>query len=135
MSDDAIGYRAEIVEPCRALDAAASAVVVECTIRESDDFHAPGGVFYMKSETFTVDPQGRINLAEVSVLEFTGGGYFVYNQAFFDWLRDAHPDVHAEIRPALITHLPEDPDDMRRAMGYLDEFLTQSDVYPVEATP
>jgi len=49
----------------------------------------------------------------------------------WDWLREVHPGVFAEIKPQLTTHLPSEPESMRRMLEYVDEFLAQSDEYPI----
>lgn len=128
----AVDYRTDVVEPCRLGEpGSGSGTTVECVIEETDAFHAAGGLSVTKREVFTVDSAGRISGAEAAVLSLTHPGNYVFNQAFFDWLRVSYPDVHAEIRPPLTTHLPENPDHMRTAMDYLDEFIAQSERYPV----
>jgi ketosteroid isomerase-like protein len=123
----AANYRAELVEACRGI----APGQVECTITESDDFHSAGGITLTRSEVFVINEDGQISEATAQVISFTQPGYFVFNQAFFDWLRTAHPEIHAEIGPDLTTHLPATPEHMRTALDYLDEFLAQSDTYPL----
>lgn len=128
----AANYRADVVEACRLVGPSlAGGRQVECTIRESDDFHGPAGLSLTRRELFTVNDDGKISEVSAQVIAFTQPGYFVYNQAFYDWLRDAHPEVHAEIRPEITTHLPQTPEHVRAALEYLDEFIAQSDLYPV----
>lgn len=123
----AINTRIEVLEPCRLIDAGQ----VECVVLEANDFHGAGGITITRRELFTVNDASRISGVDVTVLSFTQPGYYTFTQVFWDWMRETYPDVHAEIRPALITHLPQDPEHIRAALGYLDEFLAQSDPYPV----
>lgn len=123
----AANYRAAIVEPCRRVDGR-----VTCTITETTDFYAAGGLSLTRTETFVVDEHGKIAEASARVVAITQPGYHVFTQAFYDWMRDAHPEVHAELRPRITTHLPPEPEQMRAALDYLDEFIAQSDVFPVD---
>ena len=63
-----------------------------------------------------------------------------YHRAFFNWLSERHPDVHQEIGPSVgspIWSLPGyasgDADHMLVALEYVDEFVAESDVYPLES--
>ncbi len=123
----AAGHRKEMVEPCRLIGGGQ----VECTVRDVNDFQGAAGITITLREVFTVNEDGRISATDTTVLTFTQPGYFVFAQAFWDWLRVAHPDVHAENRPTITTHWPERPEQILVALDYLDEFLAQSDVYPV----
>jgi hypothetical protein len=120
-------YRVEAVEPC----ASPERDVVVCTVTETNDFFAAGGLSLTKTEIFTFDGDGRISGRESAVRSMTQPGSYVYTQAFNEWMRRAHPDVYADIRPEIITHLPQTPEDMRRALDYVDEFVAQSDRFPV----
>jgi len=129
-------YRADIVDECRRGAATPTGEAqVECTVTERDDFHAAGGITLTRDELFVVGEDGKIGELGAHVIAFTPPGYFTYNQAFFDWLRKAHPEVHAEIGPEIITHLPSEPEHMRTALWYVAEFLAQSDRYPVTEEP
>lgn len=128
----AANYHAEVVESCRRIEPTSQGETqVECTIKETDDFHATGGITLTRKELFAVNQDSQISQVDAQVIAFNQPGYYVFNQAFFDWLRVAHPDIHAEIRPPITTHLPQDPEDMSTALRYLDEFLAQSDLYPI----
>jgi hypothetical protein len=130
----AANHKATPTGPCQQLETeAADESVVTCTVTESNDFHGRAGISLTREEVFTVTEQDLITEATARVLTFTQPGYYAFNKAFFDWLRSAHPTVHAEIRPALTTHLPTEPDHMRTALEFLDEFLAQSERYPIIA--
>lgn len=123
----AANRRLAIVEPCTV----PAPDVVVCTITETTDFFGAGGLSITKTETFAFDDDGRISERSSAVRAMTQPGYYVYTQAFNEWMAEAHPDVYAEIRPEIITHLPQTPEDMRRALEYIDEFIAQSGRYPV----
>jgi hypothetical protein len=78
-----------------------------------------------------------------------------YAVAFWKWLEQEHPDVYTKIKPAGRTgngsgvdgHLPgeglwqsqssregRDPGDMLIALQYVDEFIAQSDDYPIDSS-
>jgi hypothetical protein len=123
----AANYRVEAVDPC----ASPERGIVVCTITETNDFFAAGGLSLTKTETFTFDGDGRISGRESAVRSMTQPGSYVYTQAFNEWMSKVHPDVYAEIRPEIITHLPQTPEDMQRALDYVEEFVAQSDRYPI----
>ena len=126
----AIGYQATITEPCKEIEPIdIQEARVACTVIESDNFHGAAGLTLTREEIFTLTGEGSIRMATARLLEFTQPGYYVFNRAFFDWLRDAHPVVHSEIRPEIATHLPMEPESMRIALDYLDEFLAKSESF------
>jgi hypothetical protein len=127
----AANYRAEPVESCRLVDPAGGEAAVECTVIERNDFFGAGGISLTRTERFVVNEDSRIDGATATVVAMTQPGYYVYSQAFWDWMSDAHRDVFDEIRPQIRTHPPADPAHMRTALGYMDEFLAQSDQFPV----
>lgn len=130
----AANYKATPTEFCEQLEPETPGEsLVACTITETNDFHGGGGISLTREEVFVVDEQGLITGATARVLTFTQPGYYTFNQAFFDWLRTAHPAVHAEIRPTITTHLPAEPEHMQAALEFLDEFLAQSERYPIIA--
>lgn len=128
----AANYRVEFDEACHLIEPTdQGASQVECTITETNDFHAAGGISLTRTETFVLSGDGVITDVDAVVIAFTQPGYWVFTEAFWDWLREVHPDVFAEIKPQLTTHLPSEPESMRRMLDYVDEFLTQSDEYPI----
>ena len=126
------GHRKEALEPCREIgETPGGEAQVECSILEVNDFQGAAGITLTLREVFVVNADSRISSADVTVVSMVQPGYYAFAQSFWDWLLVAHPEVHAANRPQLTTHLPDSPDQMRVALEYLDEFLAQSDVFPV----
>lgn len=128
--------QSESAEPCRLIEPTPSGEArVSCTVTFSDDFHGPGGLTTTVTETFVVTDADKISL------RFTAEGNFelnfAFNAAFWEWLMVAHPEVHADIAPLGEDGLPGagdlrgEPDDMLVALEYVDEFVAQSDDYPI----
>jgi hypothetical protein len=120
-------YQAEVIEPCRL----SAASVVECTVIATDAFSGAGGISSTRRERFVMNEDGRIGLAEATVVDIVQPGPYTFAQEFWDWLREAHPRVFDQIRPTIRTHLPETPEHMETALEFVDEFLAQSEVYPI----
>lgn len=123
----AAGQRKEMLEPCRPI----GEEQVECTVRDVNDFHGAAGITITLRERFTVNEDGRISATDTTVISFTQPGYYTFTQTFWSWMEDAHPEVHAENRPVIVTHWPKEPEQIRVGLEYLDEFLAQSDLYPI----
>lgn len=97
----------------------------------TNDFTGPGGLVDTMTDTFVLTDIGKINLR----IQAHDNPFFEqFNRAFWDWLTVAHPDVYADITPIDNESLPgwdRDPDDMLTALEYVDEFIAQSDMYPI----
>ena len=122
-----------VVEPCRVISAGPS--VVECTLAVTDDFHGPAGISDTAPAQFHLNDQLRIT-------EWANNGdccaaQFAFNTAFHQWLRASHFEVYAQIQPNDIESLPgfrTDPADMGIAIQYVEEFVAQSNIYPIDLT-
>jgi len=62
-----------------------------------------------------------------------------FNRAFHQWLSDTHPDVYAEMDPRYISGNgpgfdTENPEHMLVAIDYVEEFVAQSNTYPLDPT-
>ena len=127
----------EVVEPCQVTTENADGdTVVECVISNTDDFWGAGGIFDTKNQRFTVNPDGLITTKSNS---FSSDRRDSFNRAFHQWLSDTHPDVYAEMDPGYITSAgpgfdTQNPDHMLVAVDYVEEFVAQSDTYPLDAT-
>ena len=60
-----------------------------------------------------------------------------FNAAFHQWLIDTYPDVYKEMDIGLISSNgpgfdTQNPDHMLIAIQYLEEFVVQSDTYPLD---
>ena len=105
---------------------------VECPMKLKNEFHGPAGIW------FDV-PALRFSFAEDGLISGLGadswqiaGDPGEYNRAFDTWLEEAHPDIHASFGPRVEGEdgLPS-AEDMPVALEYVDEFLAQSDTYPI----
>ena len=127
----------EVVEPCQVTTENADGdTVVECVISNTDDFWGAGGIFDTKNQRFTVNPDGLITTKSNS---FSSDRRDSFNRAFHQWLSDTHPDVYAEMDPGYITSAgpgfdTQNPGHMLVAVDYVEEFVAQSDTYPLDAT-
>ncbi|MGI9608503.1 MAG: hypothetical protein ACR2P0_20400, partial [Acidimicrobiales bacterium] len=137
--------RFELTEPCRWRsrgDGVPGDVFVECTIRYTNDWNVPAGVFpETEVSVFTVATDGTIRAQievdergnSVSRADDWAEELIEYNASFWTWLGDAYPDVHEAINTGN-DNIPGwigDPSDMAIAVEYVPEFIAQSDVYPL----
>lgn len=134
--------RMEVTAPCEVISEASDRVVVTCSIFVEDDFHGAGGLTSNGIATFYFDGSGLITDMGSTTYEDTNGNccpeWAAFSDAFHRWLQDAHPDVYAEIGPKAGTplwYLPGfasgNADHMLVALQYVDEFVAQSDDYPL----
>ena len=123
----------EVIEPCQVTgETASSETVVECLISNTDGFWGVGGIFDTKNQTFTVNDDGLITNKN----NFASDRRDSFNRAFHQWLSDTHPDVYAEMDPGQISSNgpgfdTRNPDHMLVAVDYVEEFVAQSDTYPL----
>ncbi len=124
--------RLEVVEPCRLITG--SPVVVECTIHLFDGFHGPAGISGTAPAQFYLDDDLRITRWDDN--QDCCLKQAAFTRDFWFWLLDAHRDVYDQIRPIDNGALPgyggRDPADMSIAIQYVDEFVAQSDKYPLD---
>ena len=123
----------EVVEPCRVIGTSpVGESTVQCVTTVRSDFYGPAGIAESVTETFVVNAEGKI-----SSIDSDGeccSAQFEHNRKFWQWLRSAYPDVHEEIKPFDGESLPGwrgDPADMLIAVQYVEEFVAQSDAYPI----
>ncbi len=150
----AANLRIDITEPCRVLDVAVDhqelpmdpanpETAVECGVRSYNDYHGPGGIFHggdfpfrPRMDQVYVTADGKLIALYDDVDDmFLDEVFFGYNRAFYNWLEVAHPDVHEQIKVAdgeSIPGWPDNPEHMAIAIEYVEEFVAQSDVYPLE---
>ena len=105
---------------------------VLCPMTLVNGFYGPAGIFYTvpgMAFDFTVEDE----------LVGIGSGFWdiagdpeEYAGAFDSWLAEAYPEIHAGFGPRVEGEgaLPN-PEDMPIAVQYVDEFIAQSDVYPL----
>jgi hypothetical protein len=127
--------RIDVVEPCHLSEA--DPTLVECTLRYTDDYFTPAGFLGTAPAEFHVDDHLRITDWEDN--QICCAAYdqriFGYNDAFYTWLQAAYPAVYEQIKPADnprdVPGYKTDPASMAIAIQYVDEFIAQSDAYPV----
>ncbi len=108
-----------------------------------DEFHGAAGLSIRADFSFTFDTQNRITSIEVdrserSRLSAPFGQQGLSQQAafassFLQWLGEAHPDVAASMSPPTANGMPG-ASDIPVVLGYLTEFMAQSDLYPQQST-
>lgn len=106
---------------------------VSCPFTMENDFHGPAGIFFtVPGLNFRFDDDLQISAMGANSWHIAGD-MGEYNTAFDAWLARAHPDVHASFGPRVEGEdgLPN-PEDMPTALEYVEEFLAQSDEYPVD---
>ena len=119
------------VEPCAVVNE--DPVTVECTISYRDDFHGPAEIGNdTEIGQFTLNTDLQITVWEDNrpCCAIKGD----YTRAFNFWLSTAHPGVYEQIMPVDNGSLPgwrTDPLDMVTAIQYVEEFVAQSDEYPL----
>lgn len=116
--------RSELTEPCEATESA-----VWCVFSDVTDFHKAGGVSpYTVTVGFVVNDAGLISGMDFSISEWESV-IQPFNFDFWIWIRNAHPEAELEFAPMGSTFNAE---RARIALEYVDEFVAQSDVYPIE---
>ena len=128
--------RTELIEACRMLEPSPTSGLarVQCRVTVSNDYHDPGGIDLTRTDTFLIDDAGKIDNV-IEQWEYDDVVFFAYNEDFSDWLESAYPDVLADINPGGSQFVPGwrgDPADMLTAVEYIDEFVAQSDKYPLD---
>jgi len=126
--------RWEIIEPCQATGAFGSGgTIVECLIRDTTSFWGVGGFSDTKRQRNTVNSDGLITNSN----HFGSAGKNAFNRAFHQWLSDTYPDVYEEVDPGFISSNgpgfdARNPDHMLVAVEYVEEFVAQSENYPLD---
>lgn len=136
------GEQMEVTEPCHS-SPDPEGTIVECSIRVEDNFHGAGGLTSDATMSFIVNDVGLIVDTQSTTYQEDGSccpKWESFHTDFHRWLQDAHPDVYADIGPkdgAEQWWLPGaasgDPDHMLVALEYVEEFVAQSDSYPLVA--
>ncbi len=130
----------QVVEPCRVTGEADSGdTTVECLLSNTDDFWGAGGIFDTRAFEFSVNTDGLIT-SQVGLTPgtrgFSSARRNAFNRAFSQWLSDTYPDVFAETGLLVSSNGPgfdaQDSTHMLVAVEYAEEFVAQSDVYPLD---
>jgi len=116
--------RSEQTEPCQEI----SQSRFRCVTLDYDDFHGAGGLNPFENHTtFTVNEAGVISDVTTSLVDFPAISGF--NLRFMSWLTEAHPEQAAQM--SLPPSDNFNAEAARIALQYVDEFVAQSDDYPI----
>lgn len=117
-----------ITAPCQSRGSA-----VSCPMALVHDFFGPAGLFFRTTVDFEFNDEGEISYLGTGSWEIAGD-WGEYTESFDNWLLEEHPDVHASFgsRVEGENGLPN-ANDMPMAVEYVDEFIRQSDTYPLGA--
>ncbi len=140
----AANERVEVTEPCVIVSTGQTRTVVECGIYVVDDFHAAGGIDSTGEWRLVFDENMLLVDTTNDLYEDEAGNCCRelenFHHQFHSWLSTAHPDVFAEIGPDRTSdywYFPGfakgDPSHMTIALQYVDEFVAQSDNYPIDS--
>lgn len=105
---------------------------VGCPMTLVNDFFGPAGIFYaVPNLEFYFTQEGELGGLGAGVWDIAGDPAG-YADDFDAWLAEAYPEVHAGFGPRVDGEgaLPN-PDDMPTALQYVEEFIAQSDKYPL----
>ncbi len=117
--------RGELTEPCEE-----TASGFRCVLSEQNDFHAAAGLGpWTATLRLTVNEAGLISATGVSVAEWEST-IRPFNARFMAWFGLAHPEVAAQMSGAPMSNT-FNPEDARLALEHVDEFVAQSDDYPI----
>ncbi len=146
---DAMDYANSTTElfGCGVVLAPTGESIVECLSISTDDFYSTGGIVDSQTATFLVTEDGKIrsqhSVGNEGDIPWEETEFGMFNFAFWSWLMEAHPTVFGEIGPTPInlSNIPglddpflsdrHQPEEMLVAIQYVDEFVAQSDVYPL----
>jgi hypothetical protein len=127
--------RWEVVEPCRVkkVDGKGN-TTVECVIHDANDFWGVGGIGDTVPGTFIVNEDLLITY-QANI--FGSNRRNALNKAFHQWLKDTYPNVYEDMDIGRISENgpgfdTRNPEHMRTAVQYVEEFVAQSDTYPLD---
>ncbi len=127
----------DFVEPCKVTGETSSGdTVVECLLQDINVFWGAGGISDIKTREFTVNADGLITNNHNT---FGSARRNAFNRAFHQWLSDTYPDVYSEMGFGFISSNGpgfdrKNPELMLIAVDYVEEFVAQSDKYPLDPT-
>jgi hypothetical protein len=117
---------------------------VECGSTRNDEFYGAGGIVETGTMTVLVTEDDKIRAVSFPTpdIPWADTDFAAFNLAYWNWLADAHPAVFADIAfltadldsiPGLTVRPtdPHEPAEMLTALEYIDEFVAQSDGYPL----
>jgi hypothetical protein len=98
-----------------------------CEATKTDSLYDVAGVQLSETHHWVVDD------GEVVAVKGSGGGTEpdAFLDAFQSWLWQTHPEVAGELVP-FFSNPEHDPGSIPTALEYVEEFVAQSDTYPLE---
>ena len=126
--------RWEIVEPCQVTgESTLGDTVVECLLQDVNAFWGVGGISDTRLQTFKVNSDGLITNNNSN---FSSMRSEAFSAGFHLWLRDTYPDVYEQMDLEFISGSgpgfdTKNPELMLTAVEYVEEFVAQSDKYPL----
>ena len=108
-----------------------------CEVIETNSFWSSGGLRLPATYMWVVDEEGVVAVS--SREDFSQVNEF--DEAFGKWLEETHPEVAADIIPLDPAYFPPEvghdlwshPESAPTALDYAEEFVAQSDDYPIES--
>lgn len=104
-----------------------------CPMTLRNDFHGPAGLYFtVPAMVIMFDDSGKIDTIVTDNWDIAGEPE-EYNSAFEVWIANAYPDAYATFGPSVEGEggLPN-AEAMPTALEYVDEFIAQSDIYPLQ---
>jgi hypothetical protein len=101
--------------------------LVRCDVIVEDDFLGAGGVVQDGQSIFYV-LDGKVVQWDDGLRSNDPGDF---ETAFLSWLSRAHPDVANGMTAGIGSWYSRTSDDMATVLDYVDEFVAQSDIYPI----
>jgi hypothetical protein len=107
---------------------------VTCPMRQSDDLHGPAGLALDAVFTFTFNEEDKITAVRLDTgLPTHFAQWNTFDVRFVRWLEAAHPEVElVTVVQANDSGVMMTAESVVAALQYVDEFVDQSDDYPVE---
>jgi hypothetical protein len=112
----------------------ASPEQTSCPMRQRDDFYGPAGLAVEAVYTFTFDEDDKIIAYELDqgrAIAFAPWNTF--DVRFAQWLQEVHPEVDVKILfDPNLSGVIVTAEYITTALLYVDEFIAQSDDYPIQ---
>lgn len=117
-----------ILEPCKVIGVGLiGETIVQCETSYSDDFLGAGGVLERGASLFYV-LDSKVERWEDGMVTNDPGDF---TSQFWAWFHDTHPDEARAVGAPSDIRALETADGMTTALQYVDEFVAQSDAYPI----
>lgn len=129
-ADIAAGQQFSFLEPCTYEGVEGGNVtLINCRIRMSDAVTGPSGIYQEGLSTFHIDRDLRI-VGWDDNLTSNDPGDFV--QGLVSWMQEVHPDEASQLTITDPTDwFMRTPADVAIVLQFVDEFVAQSDEYPL----